>query len=334
MTKKRPQISIIIPVFNGEKFLPQCLNAINRSRQSFHELIVVDDCSTDESAEISRQAGAVVYQMPHQSGPAAARNFGAAKAVGDVLMFIDVDVVIKPDAIGRIAARFDEDPELTALFGSYDDEPGERNFLSQYRNLLHHFVHQTSNPEASTFWTGLGAVRRRAFLEQGGFDTAQFPLPSIEDIEFGRRLRASGRRITLDRDIQGKHLKRWDAVSVLRTDIFQRAWPWSKLLLTSRQKILNDMNLKTNDRLSSALVLSSTGILPISCFLPEILLLFGVLLILFALLNRRLLNFLYRKKGISFTAAAFPWLWLYFFYSGLTFFVCWLRYGLSSGRRA
>ena len=55
-----------------------------------------------------------------------------------------------------------EEPGIAAVFGSYDDEPGAPNLVSQYRNLLHHFVHQTGRTEASTFWTGCGAVRRDA----------------------------------------------------------------------------------------------------------------------------------------------------------------------------
>ena len=81
--------------------------------------------------------------------------------------------------------------------------------VSQYRNLLHHFVHQEGNPEASTFWAGCGAVRRAAFDAVAGYDEARFRRPSIEDIELGYRLRRAGYRIRLDRDLQCTHLKRW-----------------------------------------------------------------------------------------------------------------------------
>ncbi len=51
-----------------------------------------------------------------------------------------------------------EEPDLAAVFGSYDDEPAAPNFLSQYKNLFHHFVHQQGSAEASTFWSGCGAI--------------------------------------------------------------------------------------------------------------------------------------------------------------------------------
>src|SRR5687767_9347944 len=140
MTQNQTFVSVIVPVYNGGKFLPSCLDALFASDYSQFEVIVVDDGSTDESAEISRTKGAQVLSTPRrQSGPAAARNIAAEKARGDILLFIDADVVVKGDTIAKVAASFERDPEISALFGSYDDAPGEKNFLSQYKNLQHHF---------------------------------------------------------------------------------------------------------------------------------------------------------------------------------------------------
>jgi glycosyltransferase involved in cell wall biosynthesis len=324
----RPRISVIVPVYNGEKFLHQCLGAIFASSYSNHEVIVVDDGSTDRSAEISREKGAIVLPSARrQSGPAAARNLAAQTARGEILLFVDADVVVKRDTLTKVARAFEQNPDIAALFGSYDDEPAEKNFLSQYKNLQHHFVHQTSNPEASTFWAGLGAVCREAFISIGGFDCEKFLIPSIEDIDLGVRLRSAGHRILLDRDIQAKHLKRWEVVSLVRTDIFCRALPWSKLLLTSRGMI-NDMNLKTADRLSSALVALFLIVAPLVLWnYLFALLLFAFLFGIFVL-NRQILHFFAEKKGILFAAFAFPWLFLYFLYSGMTFVFCWFWYAL------
>ena len=120
-----------------------------------------------------------------------------------------------PWLIGRVAAYLQSDPGLAAVIGSYDDAPADPRFLSQYRNLLHHYVHQTGHEDASTFWCGCGAIRRAVFLDTGGFNGG-FGDPSIEDIEFGYRLRRAGRRIRLAKDVQVTHLKRWTAPSLLR----------------------------------------------------------------------------------------------------------------------
>jgi glycosyltransferase involved in cell wall biosynthesis len=320
-------ISVIIPVFNGSKFLPACLGAVYESTFTSFEVIVVNDCSTDDSAEISGKMGAAVISTSHRSGPGAARNLAAETARGDVLLFVDADVVVKPGTIAKVAARFEKDSGMSALFGSYDDEPAEQNFLSQYKNLQHHFVHQTSSPVASTFWSGLGAIRRNVFLALGGFDCKKFEVPSIEDIELGLRLRAAGHHIVLDRDIQAKHLKKWQVISLLRTDIFCRAEPWSKLIVQSRGMI-NDLNLKTSDRMSALLVGLCFGMFPLVFFETRLLFLVVFFLLTILFLNRRIFTFFAGKKGVWFAIKAFPWQLLYFFYSGVVFVFCWVIYAL------
>ena len=327
MIQNQPDVSVIVPVYNGSKFLNQCLAGIFSSDYPSFEVIVVDDGSTDDSADISRKKGATVLSMPLRGGPAAARNFGVKQAHGGILLFIDADVVVKPDTISKIVARFELQPDISAVFGSYDDAPEEKNFLSQYRNLVHHFVHQNSNSEASTFWAGLGGVRREDFAAVGGFDCEQFAVPSIEDIELGGRLRSAGYRILLDKEIQGKHLKKWQAMSILKTDIFCRALPWSKLMLTG-QGLINDLNLKTADRFSAIFVGLSIVLFPFVFWHPVLLLLNLILLLAIFFLNRKIFRFFSKKKGFLFALQAFPWQFLYFFYSGATFVFCWFWYAL------
>lgn len=317
----QPLISIIIPVYNGEKFLPRCLDAVASSSYKKYELIVVDDCSTDDSARISRERGALVLGTSRQSGPAGARNLGAQKARGEVLFFVDADVVVKPDALERVAAISIEHPDVAAVFGSYDDEPAEKNFISQYKNLFHSFVHQQACVEAETFWAGCGAIRRDVFLAIDGFDADRYPRPAIEDIELGYRMRTMGHRILLDRQIQGKHLKRWTLKSMLHADIFCRAIPWSMLIFESKG-MLNDLNLRTRDRISAALLGLSLLILPFSVFKPQLLLLLPIALAVIPILNYKLYQFFLRKKGLAFAIQAFPLHLLYYLYSAITFLLC------------
>ncbi len=327
MQTDRPFISVIVPVYNGSQFLPRCLTALYASTFRSFEVIVVDDCSTDNSADIGRKIGARVLSLAQNSGPAMARNLGAQPAEGEILVFVDADVVVKADTFARIVHRFKTQSEISALFGSYDDTPAEQNFLSQYKNLQHHFIHQTSNSEASTFWSGLGAIRREVFIGMGGFDCRKFEVPSIEDIEFGARLRGSGHRILLDKDIQAQHLKKWQIVSHLRTEILCRALPWSRLILTGHG-LINDMNLKVSDRLSAALVALSIIAIPFVFWQPTLILLIAVFLLAFGVFNRKILRFYASKKGVLFAVLTLPWQLLYFFYSGVTFVLCWLWYVL------
>ena len=285
----------------------------------------MDDCSTDESANIGRQNKARVLSTSRNSGPGAARNLAAESALGAILFFVDADVVVKPETIGLVADRFEKQPQLSALFGSYDDEPAELNFLSQYKNLQHHFVHQNSRSDASTFWAGLGAIRRDAFLEFGGFDCKKFAAPMIEDIDLGFRLRKAGHQILLDPKIQAKHLKKWEVATHLRTEILCRALPWSRLILENRGMI-NDMNLKTQDRLSAVLVGISLVLVPLAVWRASFIVILLGCLIAIVFLNRKILNFYARKRGFLFAAMTLPWQMLYFFYSGAVFVLCWFWY--------
>ncbi|HEX5469438.1 MAG TPA: glycosyltransferase family A protein [Gaiellaceae bacterium] len=207
-------LSVVVPATNRPATLGECVAAIEAARAPEDELIVVDE--------------------PPGSGPAAARNRGSTEARGDVLVFVDADVVVHADALDRIRAAFAADEHLAALFGSYDDDPRAPGVVSRFRNLLHHYVHQSSPGRATTFWAGLGAVRRSAFDAVGGFDEARYPRPAIEDIELGVRLSSGGSRIALDPDVQGTHLKRWTLGSMIRSDLGARGAPWVSLLVRER----------------------------------------------------------------------------------------------------
>jgi glycosyltransferase involved in cell wall biosynthesis len=322
-------VSVIIPVHNGADILPRCLEALFHSEgltlpdDSF-EVIVVDDCSTDETGKFaSKMAGSFPVRMvstndspnsrgsdkPH--GPAYARNLGAAQANGELLVFIDADVTVHTDTISKIVHIFQENPQVTAVFGSYDDQPAQRDFFSQYKNLVHHFVHQNGKQEAATFWSGCGAIRRKIFLEVGGFDATKYPRPSIEDIELGYRLTSLGYEIRLEKDIQVKHLKRWSFTGLVGTDIRQRAVPWSSLiwtrLFTTWRSLLthnagirkknqpkssseqsgqapmpNDLNLNSSQRISMILILLILVNIAFFLFISNLVLL--PLVIVFALL--------------------------------------------------
>ena len=199
----------MVPVYNGQQYLPSCLQALVSGQDVDCEIIVVDDCSTDETRRVVQEFGATYLKTAERSGPAAARNLGVQHARAGVVVFVDADVVLKPGSLRLIADDFRKDPELAAVFGSYDEAPAESNFVSQYKNLMHHYVHQHATEAQVSFWAGCGAIRSDIFLEAGGFDEARYPRPSIEDIELGLRLSKAGKKIRLNKTLQATHLKKW-----------------------------------------------------------------------------------------------------------------------------
>ncbi len=133
---KQPFVSVIVPVYNAVGYIERCLEALIASSYPTFEIIVVDDCSTDNSLEIARQKVTTLLQLSRRSGPAAAaRNFGALHAQGEIILFIDSDVVVQRETIALAANNLQNNPDIVAVFGSYDDKPQEKNFMSQYRNL-------------------------------------------------------------------------------------------------------------------------------------------------------------------------------------------------------
>lgn len=317
--------SIIIPVHNGGAPFGCCLKALAFSIRSEDEIIVVDDASTDASADTARAAGAKVIPLHGQPrGPAFARNRGAGEARGDILVFLDADVAVHNDTIPLIAEIFLDNPDATAIFGSYDDDPPERGIVSLYKNLQHHYVHQHGNPVSSTFWAGCGAIRRNIFETIGGFDE-KYDHPSIEDIELGRRLHRAGVPVSLRPDIQVTHLKRWTFLGWLKSDIFDRAVPWSRLILEER-KFSSDLNLDWRNRLSAAVAWAFVLSFTMGFFLPLFWIIAGGCIMTLVIVNYDMYVFFMRKKGTVFAATAAFFHFLYFLYSSATFAILAAKY--------
>lgn len=310
-------VSVLVPVHRGGPAFAACVAALRALHPPPREVVVAADADED-AARLAEASGFRVLRLPGPVGPARARNAAARGAQGEVLLFLDADVVAPPGLVAHVARALAQ-TGADAVFGSYDDDPADPGFLSQYRNLLHHYVHQQGNEEAATFWAGCGAVRRAVFAEAGGFDES-FTRPSIEDIELGLRLVAAGRRVRLVKDLQVRHLKRWTVRSMVHTDVVLRALPWTRLIHRHRS-LPDDLNLRWSARASAglalaALVLPPAALLAGGAVLPAA---GGLALLGFLGLNRGFYAFLVRRRGPLFAAAALPWHLAYFVYSALAF---------------
>ena len=312
----RQSLAVVIPVHNGGRDFERCLQRLRESTDNDFECVVVDDGSTDGSGARAAAFGARVIRHDRPLGPAAARNAGALAATRPLLFFLDADVAIHPETITRALRRFAADDQLTGLFGSYDDQPAIGGWVSPFRNLLHHYVHQTGAfhddiRPARTFWTGCGFIKREVFLSLGGFDPLRFRRPAIEDIELGYRIARAGRKLILARDVQATHLKRWTLRDMVRTDIFQRGVPW--MLLMKRSTVAErDLNVARSQQLSvaatglgglglmAALVWPALGLIPLASLGAVV----G--------LNAGFYRFLSKTKGILFAVAAIPLHLIYF----------------------
>lgn len=313
-------ISVIMPVYNGTGFIPRSLPPLlaMQQRGEILEVIVIDDGSTDDTLQMAGQMGAKVLSSGGRLGPGGARNQAAEVARGDILWFVDADVVLHADAARRLLPGFAE-PQVVAVFGSYDSDPPARNFFSRYKNLVHHYYHHRASEEAQTFWSGCGAVRRDAFLAAGGFNVERYKHPSIEDIELGHRLINAGGRIRLLRDVQCTHLKVWQFGNLIHTEIFRRAIPWSRLILNSGGGIPNDLNVGMSEQVRAivAALLLVSIFATLLGFISPPLLLVPLLLVLVA--NREIIQFFNRSGGPVFATRALLFHQVYYLYSASSF---------------
>lgn len=323
-----PVLSVIIPVFNDAANLNECLSALDSSTVRTAEVTVVDDGSRPDAAEaaaaVTARHGGRFVQLPRNAGPAAARNEGARLSAGDVFFFLDSDVLVQPDTLARVVTSFERDASLAALFGSYQADTVPDNFVSRYKNLLHHYTHQISSPDASTFCGGFGAVRRDVFEAMRGFDETH---RAMEDVELGYRMHFAGHRIRLERDLHFTHLKRYTLWSLMRSDLLNRAIPWTRIM---RQKRVfrNDLNTRSSQVASVAVAL----LIPAAAFATIVaiatasrlpwqgawrvpLLLTSALIVTYAALNWHFLAYVRRRRGTLFALRTLVMHWWFHVYS-------------------
>ncbi|MGB7371575.1 glycosyltransferase family 2 protein [Erythrobacter sp.] len=304
-------IHAIVPAYRAQEYIGKCIKGLRDAGFRDDEIIVVDDCSPDQTAQTVRSLGIEPVALAENVGAAEARNAGAAVSNADILLFVDCDVVVQSDVRDRVAAFFASASSYSAVFGSYDNSPECRSPVSRFRNLLHRQVHVESRGDAVTFWTGCGAIRRESFEAVGGFDSEQ---RMMEDVRLGLKLHALGRKIRLDPAIQGKHLKRWTLSSMFRTDLFDRAIPWTRLLRTRIGRASSyALNLSLRGRISGIAVAGTL----LGCAVAVIQPFVGLATVLgsFGLLiwaNRSFLRELLRISGPAQAMLAVPLLWLHY----------------------
>ena len=329
----RQPVSIVVPAYNAESTLTECLNALRTAMLPADELIIFDDGSTDSTRSIAEAAGArIVRNQGKPKGPAHGRNTAAAHATRPYLMFVDADVIIHRDAIDRLADEVQRTGAVAA-FGSYDDHPRSKRLPALYANLRHHFVHQSGSRDATTFWTGIGLIETEAFREFGGYDESLFAHPSIEDVELGMRLINSGKKIRLVPEAQGTHWKDWTLWRVWHTDVVRRALPWSRLIADG-QLAVPDLNLARKERLLALAALAIPLFLIGGFFESFLWLGAAALIVLFLFGIRQFLRVLSRRMNIMQAIAAAVMHWFYYVYASATYALVMLGTRLGLRRHA
>ncbi|MBI5650597.1 MAG: glycosyltransferase [Chloroflexi bacterium] len=298
------RISVVIPTRNGAETLSECLRALRASSMPPHEIIVVDDASSDDSARIAAQFDCRVIRLRENIGAARAKNRGADIATGDVLFFTDDDVIVARDALQSLAENF-ADARVAGVVGLLDRKIPFDDFASNFKNLWMRFTYaRVPRERIGLFYTSIAAMRRAIFSQLGGFDENYAGASIAEDTEFGQRAWSAGHTIILDPAVAAVHHKQYTLAEVLRTD-FLRARALMLMRLRKRGQpfytsvpVFYQLAVPTLFAAMSAL---GAGIVIGNWFVASV---GGILLVTFYVLFFPWFAYLARERGARFTMLA------------------------------
>jgi|SRR5689334_8810734 len=304
-------LSVIVSTCESGATLEEALAAIRASdlpRDSY-ELIVVDDASRDRSVAIAARYADTVVKLPlRRCGPAYARNRGVELSRGEVVAFVDGDVVIPADTLTGMLAILEARPEVDAVAASRHERPAARNFVSQYWNLLLRFGEERYSSKSAQFPTGCGAVRREVFIAAGMYDEWRFASASLECLELGERLLARGHRVVLSASLQAAQLRRWSALGICseiwtRSTLIARSLGYSRMNAVAPSDVVFTLSrtLVPGVALLGAMFLAAAFV-PSSA--PATRALMALACLVFA--NFPLFRFYARARGVGFAMLSAP----------------------------
>lgn len=329
MQSQKPKISVIVITYNQKDTIATCLESILKLDNDNYEVIVIDDCSQDGTAEITERFPCQLIKLDKHRGAAFARNRGAKQASGDILFFLDSDVIVANNALSEILKMLQDNPAAQAVQGRYFQESIPRNIITQYKDYFNNYKNRWDESDCvNIIATYCFAIRRKTFFEVGGFD-AKIPGATVEDNDFGYRLFESGNLVVLNRNLTVTHLKRYSLTSLLKRAYivsFNMIKFFLRIRLTKQRRnesrnfsfIPLSSGGKTNLYLTISLVLSFVififGICTFLNFKMHYLALFLSLLLVFILINLKYLFSLSQIKGWRFCSA-----WIGIFYLDMLF---------------
>jgi cellulose synthase/poly-beta-1,6-N-acetylglucosamine synthase-like glycosyltransferase len=195
-------ISVVVPAYNNQKMIGPCLDALlaQTAPRGTHEIVVVDDGSTDATARVAEERDVRVIRQPNR-GPGAARNTGAQHAGGEIIIFVDADSVPDEHFVEKLTAPFC-DPEIAGASG--EKKTHQTNLWARFVQAEYDYKYEriAAHPTIDFVDSSTAAYRRKVFLGNGGFDTMMM---EAEDTELSFRLSERGYKMVLVRDAIAYH---------------------------------------------------------------------------------------------------------------------------------
>jgi glycosyltransferase involved in cell wall biosynthesis len=303
---RKPYLSIIIPAYNARETLGKLLESLQTSSYKNFEVIVGDDASNEQYLV---GKGIKIVRLTHNKGPAAARNAAAKRAKGNVLVFLDADVTCYPDTLAKIAGKFKEDHDLTAITGVWDKHQRTKSFFPQFK-ALRDWSYWTNERDRDGYYylfsTRIAAIRRDVFTRLGGFNEA---FRQMEDVELTYRI-AKRYAIIFAPDVRVHH--EFEGFWPIAKKYFWRSFYWTKLYGVRRK--FDPVATTISETVTAVtgvggIAVSGVGILlyfllPFAWVRSVTLVAAAILLLFHLFFLRKFLWFCYREKGIGFVLKA------------------------------
>lgn len=292
------RISVIIPNRNGGETIGLCLEALFRSAYGFFEIIVVDDCSDDDSVAIIREFPCRLIALTRRVGASGARNIGARQSHGDILFFTDADCLVQPDTLQRAEQLARTNGPSVVIGGTYTCQPYDKqSFFSTFQSLFIHYS-ESKNPDNTDYIASHAMIMGRdAFNKSGGFP--ENFLPIIEDVEFSHRLKRMGYNLVMEPDLQVQHIFHFHSLGDSMKNGFRKSRYWIMYSLGNRDLLTDSgtasRGLKINVLCLFLILVMVSGSLVLPNRVPGFIL--AVPAVFNIALNRRLLSFFYVRGG-------------------------------------
>ncbi len=296
-------VSIIIPNYNGGATIGKCLEAVFACKYKDFEVIVVDDCSRDNSLDVIKKFPCKLVRLDRHSGASKARNMGVAHSSGNVLFFTDADCLLTEDALAIADRTLSLEGPNTLIGGTYTCMPYDNGFFSLFQSIFVNYseTRQAANPDYIA--THAMIIDAQNFRKNKGF--AENFLPILEDVEFSHRLRRAGHRLVMNPDIQVQHIFNFSLTRSLRNALIKSMY-WAMYSINNRDLLADSgtasagLKINVTAHFVSVLLLLVFSITGNGVFV----LLVSLALVINLFANRGLLLAFYRTKGLLFTVAA------------------------------
>jgi glycosyltransferase involved in cell wall biosynthesis len=324
-------VSVVIPNYNSSATIGDCLESAFSSRYPRFEVIVVDDCSTDNSLDIIGKFPCRIVRLDRHSGASRARNAGAERSAGDILFFTDADCVLREDTLSEAANSLNVSRN-TVVGGTYTQIPFDDGFFSAFQSIFINYS-ETKRAEPDYVATHAMAVDRRLFVESSGFADAFLPI--LEDVEFSHRLRRSGCKLKINPRMLVRHIFRFTLMKSLR-NAFRKSMFWTIYSLKNRDLLTDSGTASVELKINGAALFSAALVIVLFFLSKKIILLslLPVILISNLFASRGLIGSFYRAKGLFFSlAATIYYVTLYPLAAGIGAAVGTLRHLLDRGKR-